>query len=93
MAYLFGKKRGAPEDRYPVGMERLRAILKRIRPNFDEELSISDVIGQEIGFSSIEQVRIIAQIENVLNIDLADAGVKKLAVGILCELLEKAELK
>jgi len=78
------------EDYYPVGMERLRAILKRVRPNFNEGLSHSDVIGQEMGFSSIEQVRIIAQIESALDIDLADEGVETLAVGTLCKLLEKA---
>ena len=79
------------EGYYPVGMERLRAILKRVRPSFNEDLSHSDVIGQEMGFSSIEQVRIIAQIEAALDIDLADHGVKTLAVGRLCELLENVE--
>jgi len=77
------------EDYYPAGMARLRAILKRVRPSFSEDLSYSDVIGQEIGFSSIEQVRIIAQIESALDIDLADEGVETLAVGILCKLLER----
>jgi acyl carrier protein len=42
-----------------------------------------------MGFSSIEQVRIIAQIESALDIDLADEGVETLAVGILCKLLER----
>jgi acyl carrier protein len=82
------KEFGAMEGYYPVGMERLSAILKRVRPSFNEVLSHSDVIGQEMGFSSIEQVRIIAQIETALDIDLADEGVETLSVGILCKLLE-----
>lgn len=82
-AVTFGTPRG--------GMERLRAILKKVRPGFDEVLSSTDVIGQELGFSSIEQIRVIGLIEDALDIDLMADDQASLNVGELCTLLEKLQ--
>ena len=71
-------------------MAKLRAILSCVRPGFDAELGHSDVIGPQFGFSSIDQVRVIAQIESALDVDLADEGVSVLNVGKLCQLLERS---
>lgn len=71
------------------GMQRLQAILQQVRPGFDEVLTSADVIGQELGFSSIEQIRIIGLIEDALDIDLMADGLHALNVGALCAMLEK----
>lgn len=69
------------------GMLRLQHILKRVRPTFDLVLAPTDVIGPELGFSSIEQIRIRGLIEKEVGFELVNEEGEVLSVSYLCKLL------
>lgn len=69
------------------GYDRLARILKIVRPGFDEPLSGEMNIGVDLGFSSIELVRIVSLVEDRLDIDLMEEGPDVFYVEALATLL------